>query len=967
MGNKKKNRKAAKKSHNKKASKKCQKVQSVTKLPVEDGNGSGCDAHVIAVNFKSIQKQISHVCKKYTDMKDKGYELCLTCCHVGSGENVEKSSEDQCTSVKHFENSRQKHHFAYSIDKQETWCYTCKKSVDTYETSSSLTETIALIHQHLLFLQKMKCTSKDTSTSETMTSVSAYKSDRRVHSEDLPFPMKCEPSDGIKGRKSIIGLLNLGNTCFFNAMIQNLCWSRLLQEYFTKTREDRVDCVDGFWFTTDNKPSEENNYENTVDGKSKMSDLVPVYVSLDRYPSPIITALQALLSDMRGTTSGTANPKRLFLELVKIAPHFEGYQQQDSHEALRFLMDGWRSAENERRLECVPEKHLNSNGKQKKLRAEQLGSFVDVIYGGNTCNTIRCHNCHNSSTTVEKFFDLSLPMPKTSCVDIAAKHGQGEKDVQESMKLCLSKRQKKAAAKNIRNSNRGKGSKTLHKAQSTPHNVTFITGNSILGAGVNEYENLIDNMAVGQGESEGTHTSLNEKSTVRRKVYSSNGDAVQNKVKNRMVAEAVNYDEGVDVGLDTASSSQSDSPSTYYTVSFKKESRVTCECEGMHATECICRSTHAAEVAGEVGYTATIEANGEGSSIQSMDCVDGFPKQSDCVAYNSADNEGKEKTHIHPTTSAYISGCSIPSQSSADVGGECMNKSVCKEEVNDVSPLPKPSLEEDHCKVNKDDNIKTGYSVSVDTSLVKEIESHGISPNKCTEEKRRNNYQDDGVYLDEKESDDDTDLFNPLLTRRLDGSADGDEETPQSMARTSRKSPNARESFNLSGFKREGLTLEDCLKALCSPEELVGGNKYLCDFCKTLCDATKWLLVDQVPSILTIHLKRFEVKGMRMKKLMTHVDFPLDFDLAPFCNRSCTYPDGKPIPADKPIHYRLSGIVVHDGSSLGGGHYTACLRHYNHNEQESTWSYVSDTTQSTMPQRKVLNKQASLLFYELVL
>ena len=49
-------------------------------------------------------------------------------------------------------------------------------------------------------------------------------------------------------------------------------------------------------------------------------------------------------------------------------------------------------------------------------------------------------------------------------------------------------------------------------------------------------------------------------------------------------------------------------------------------------------------------------------------------------------------------------------------------------------------------------------------------------------------------------------------------------------------------------------------------------------------EADKWFLVQRLPPVLTLHLKRFEQQGMmRVTKNNRHMTFPLLLDMAPYC------------------------------------------------------------------------------------
>lgn len=190
-------------------------------------------------------------------------------------------------------------------------------------------------------------------------------------------------------------------------------------------------------------------------------------------------------------------------------------------------------------------------------------------------------------------------------------------------------------------------------------------------------------------------------------------------------------------------------------------------------------------------------------------------------------------------------------------------------------------------------------------------------------------------------------------------------------------------------------SIQSCLHQFTSVELLMGNNKLLCESCterrqkqlrksgsaekkveKIYTSARKQMLISLLPPVITLHLKRFHQAGMNLRKVNRHVDFPLVLDLAPFCSASC-----KNLAAGERVLYSLYGIVEHSGS-MRGGHYTAYVKvrvpqrktEQHHKNQsgakdagsspQGQWVYVSDTTVQTVPESRVLNSQAYLLFYE---
>uniref|UniRef100_A0A8C7UDU7 ubiquitinyl hydrolase 1 n=1 Tax=Oncorhynchus mykiss TaxID=8022 RepID=A0A8C7UDU7_ONCMY len=183
-------------------------------------------------------------------------------------------------------------------------------------------------------------------------------------------------------------------------------------------------------------------------------------------------------------------------------------------------------------------------------------------------------------------------------------------------------------------------------------------------------------------------------------------------------------------------------------------------------------------------------------------------------------------------------------------------------------------------------------------------------------------------------------------------------------------------------------SVQSCLHQFTSVELLMGNNKLLCESCtdrrqkqlrkstsaekksdKVYTSARKQMLISSLPPVVTLHLKRFHQAGMNLRKVNRHVNFPLILDLAPFCSASC-----KNLVAGERVLYSLYGIVEHSGS-MRGGHYTAYVKvrspqRRTEQPQEASsatqgqWVYVSDTNVQTVPESRVLNSQAYLLFYE---
>eukprot|EP00184_Porphyridium_aerugineum_P008474 CAMPEP_0184692250 /NCGR_PEP_ID=MMETSP0313-20130426/804_1 /TAXON_ID=2792 /ORGANISM="Porphyridium aerugineum, Strain SAG 1380-2" /LENGTH=1268 /DNA_ID=CAMNT_0027150069 /DNA_START=258 /DNA_END=4064 /DNA_ORIENTATION=- len=123
---------------------------------------------------------------------------------------------------------------------------------------------------------------------------------------------------------------------------------------------------------------------------------------------------------------------------------------------------------------------------------------------------------------------------------------------------------------------------------------------------------------------------------------------------------------------------------------------------------------------------------------------------------------------------------------------------------------------------------------------------------------------------------------------------------------------------NKSSLSKDSVSLHDCLDLWGETEVLSEDNMWFCSQCKEHKRASKSLLLWRAPEILIVHLKRFSYTTWNRNKLDTLVDFPLEhLDISKYVG-SLGHDGCVPCP---PI-YDLFAVSNHFGS-LGGGHYTA--------------------------------------------
>ncbi|XP_025112391.1 ubiquitin carboxyl-terminal hydrolase 20-like isoform X3 [Pomacea canaliculata] len=167
-------------------------------------------------------------------------------------------------------------------------------------------------------------------------------------------------------------------------------------------------------------------------------------------------------------------------------------------------------------------------------------------------------------------------------------------------------------------------------------------------------------------------------------------------------------------------------------------------------------------------------------------------------------------------------------------------------------------------------------------------------------------------------------------------------------------------SWMKSWFVGPTITLQHCLSAFFSADELKGDNMYSCEQCKKLRNGLKYSKVLKLPEILCIHLKRFRHEFFS-SKISSYISFPLHgLEMKPYLHKDCK---------SEITTYDLVAVVCHHGTAgdiqvkwlccVAAGHYTAyCLNHVNEQWYEYDDQYVTEVDVS-----QVINSEAYVLFY----
>lgn len=174
------------------------------------------------------------------------------------------------------------------------------------------------------------------------------------------------------------GLNNLGNTCFLNAVLQNVARLSALRSYFLS--------------------------QSMPTGEQGLTLSLRVFFHT-----------MWLLQD--SNNNSTIRPNKLLDLLGTHSSRFRGFEQQDAHEALRAL------------LESLMEEASTMNNTEDTTNSR---SWVDDIFLGKLQSCVECEQCHSVSKVEEPFLDISLSLESQDTEETCCSVAGGCHDVTKS-------------------------------------------------------------------------------------------------------------------------------------------------------------------------------------------------------------------------------------------------------------------------------------------------------------------------------------------------------------------------------------------------------------------------------------------------------------------------------------------------------------------------------------------------------
>ncbi|KAL1443520.1 hypothetical protein MTO96_007430 [Rhipicephalus appendiculatus] len=175
---------------------------------------------------------------------------------------------------------------------------------------------------------------------------------------------------GRRQRRIGAGLVNMGNTCFMNTVIQCLTYCPPLANYLLHQDDHCTKC--------------------------KTLNFC------------MMCELQRHMKRALEKSGDTIKPLYIYQRLKAIAKHFQFGQQEDAHEFLRYVIDNlWKAA------------LANYDGGVKLDPASKETTVVNEIFGGYHRSQVTCMKCKEKSNTYDHFMDLILDIKNASSLETA--------------------------------------------------------------------------------------------------------------------------------------------------------------------------------------------------------------------------------------------------------------------------------------------------------------------------------------------------------------------------------------------------------------------------------------------------------------------------------------------------------------------------------------------------------------------
>ena len=429
----------------------CPHVRKYKQPTTENSKGKNRFNATRVCSVKSI-KCLTCVSEKTAAIESEDLWFCMHCYETRCGRYSESHG------LNHFEID-QSHCLSLSVALWRIWCYQCDRFIAPELVRGKLESSVCLAK-------------KAFKKSAVTVPATSYKNSEVIEFEEI-----------VTQQFRVIGLQNLGNTCYFNSALQNLLYLNTFKRKLDHTLTRTEFCL----------------------VPKKHPDLPPItfkYANTSATtPGALTNALSLLIEQTKtGKEPRPSSSKRVNLKKRVCCPRevqqaiskrhkkFSNGSQQDSHELLRFFIDLIKDEEI-KRLKAAFLDHFDATNHRKEFKTYSeekrnllkkyaseftnifvfTGTFIDDVFGGKMLSIVRCHSCSNIFSINEDFLDLSLSLPVEKHVDLSLslpveKHSSSQKNQAKPVTKKKEKQINKAMEKAKKNEKK-KGKTQREKSQ----------------------------------------------------------------------------------------------------------------------------------------------------------------------------------------------------------------------------------------------------------------------------------------------------------------------------------------------------------------------------------------------------------------------------------------------------------------------------------------------------------------------